>query len=217
MRERIKQEADEAEDDENLDPWGDQFIGVGANRAQQIAHLRPLPKKLVVKPKVLARPKVLTAPVRAIPNIQAAVKAMQPRPVIQQMRPNLQQALRPIAQARPTPSQLRSIRPMKMGKPQAPAGPSINDAYGADESAAWDDESYDGGFSEFSDEDEMVNDQMSDDELMQAQDVADEGEEMSAEAISYGYGYGDFGDEECYPHDGSTYNWNDYGEVDETD
>lgn len=74
----------------------------------------------------------------------------------------------------------------------------------------------------------MASDMPSDDELYDAQDASEYSEEesyddsYSADEIAedvddpqhgtyaYGFGYGDYGDEECYPHDGSTYGWDDY-------
>ncbi len=221
----------EDEEDDDLDPWGDSFIGVGATRHAQVKHLQPIAKSLAPKPIVqplrnvlpMVRPVAVPRPVLQ-PIAPAAVRILPQAPPQVPLRPltapsgvlrappppappvphpvqSIAKMQRiPLAQSRPTISQLQKLsRPLRVKVPGAPPAPAA-DGYGG----ASDDSGY--GYDET---DAMANDQMSEDEYADAMNPYDEGEEDESSGIDYGYGYGDFGDEECYPHDGSTYGWDD--------
>ena len=201
----------EDEDDEELDPWGDQFIGVGASRASQVKHLQPIAKKLLPAPKptyvqpmrnvasVMPRPAPVVQPMTNVapvmPRPAPVVHPLRniPRPVQPTVHPMLQPLTKaPLKHDRPSIQSLRTLRPMP--RPASPPSP-VSDAYGAGPV------------------DEMADDQLSDEELAQGYDEYDQGsedEQYAGDSTDWGYGYGDFGDEECYPHDGSTYGWDDY-------
>jgi hypothetical protein len=213
------------DEEEDLDPWGDQFIGVGASRVSKVQHLKPLPqiRKMPARPAVVAPiaralPKPL--PMRPIAPIAQSLPRPAPPP-LQTVRP-----ISPAAQALPRPMVLPQIQkssflpqpkpPLKVERPLSPTLRRIlpNGPVTAPVSQGGDPEQYDGGYAEFADESqEWADDAPSDDEILNAyadetEDSEDEPEEYD-DASSFGYGYGDYGDEECYPHDGSTYGWDD--------
>lgn len=270
------------DDEEDLDPWGDQFLGVGASRQAKIAHIvpppvkakpkvvvpvarpipvaRPLPPLPVIRDIPLPRPQPVIqspAPIQnvALPRPQPAIQSLapiqnvplprhqpaiqslapirnvplpRPQPAIQSVAPirniplpsapkppppppMMTKPLGPIAQiSRPpiqqlnpklAPQQLQRLRPLP------PMRPHDSGAYTSDQMASdmpSDDELYDAqDASEYSEE-ESYDDSYSADEI--AEDVDD----PQHGTYAYGFGYGDYGDEECYPHDGSTYGWDDY-------
>lgn len=227
------QEALESEDDENLDPWGDQFIGVGATRQSQVKHLQPIVKKLAPpRPKVIIpinvpvvrpAPQIPVVPMVNVPVARPApVQPMQnvvqqlrptapapspPMPARPQIRPISTAAARALPQQPHFPVQQLAHSPLRQQRPNLqalrhPHMPSPSPTSPVSE-----------GYSE--ENDAIANDQISDDELEAAYNEYDEGEEQDEQypedaASNWGYGYGDFGDEECYPHDGSTYCWDDY-------